>query len=129
MKTITEKYLPILILLIASVTMSSFAFAKNESNNLDHASLAVQYENLAREMKAKVEHQKDIIKNKPRSSYFGRNGQHIKKRVMSRIRKYEKAAIENLAKANFHTRNTAESGKTYEQTNKVKEKLNREQSL
>ena len=72
MKTVTEKYLTIFILLIASVSMSFSAFAKNESNNLDHAALAVQHENVARAMQAKVEQQKYIFKRKPRSSYFGK---------------------------------------------------------
>lgn len=138
MKTFTGKYLPIFILLFASVSISSSALAKNESNNLDHVALAVQYENVAREMQAKVEQQKDIFKNKPRTSYLGRNGQRIKKRVTSRIRKYEKAAVENLAKAEYHIKiaaqqagvdSVAKPGQINEQMNKAKKRLDAEKSL
>ena len=109
--------------------MSSIAFAKSESNDLDHSFLAAQYENLAKEMQAKAEQQKDIFKNKPRSSYFGKNGQSIQKRVKFRIHKYEEAATEYFAKAEYHTIAAAESGKAYEQINQVKEKLNAERTL
>jgi hypothetical protein len=138
MKTMTGKYLPIFFLLIASVSISSFAFAQNERNNHDHLALAAQYENVAKEMQAKVEQQKEIFNNKPRSSYLGRNGQRIVKRVTSRIRKYEEAAKENYAKAEYHIQiaaqqsgaeSVAKPGQANEQINKAKKRLNTESSL
>ena len=78
------------------------AFSSAQSSDYTHAALAKRYENLAAEMQTKAREQKEILKNKPRTSYFGRNGQHIKKRVAQRIRSYEKAAEINLAKAAAH---------------------------
>lgn len=139
MKTMTGKYLSIFFLLIASVSISSFAFAQNERNNRDHLALAAQYKNAAIEMQAKVEQQKEIFNNKPRSSYLGRNGQRIVKRVTSRIQKYEEAAKENFAKADYHTKiaaqqsgveSVAKPGQTSnEQFNKAKKRINTESAL
>lgn len=138
MKTISSKYFFIFIFTAACVLMSSFAFAKKEGGNLDHEALAVQYENLAKEMQAKVEQQKDIFKHKPRTSYLGRNGPRIKKRITARIRKYEKAASENLAKAEYHLLIAASQedrglvskpGRTDEQIDKAKKKFDSNQSL
>lgn len=138
MKTITGKYITILSILFAGALMSSSAIAYNENNNFDHAALAVQYENEAREMQTKVEQQQDILKNKPRTSYLGRNGHRIKKRVMARIQKYEKAAEENFAKADYHTKiaareagldSVAKPGQADGQINKAKKNLIEENSL
>lgn len=100
MKTETRKYFavfPALALLIASVSMNSFA-----SDVADHDVLAGQFESLAKEMQAKVAEQKDIFNHKPRSSYFGRNGQRVKSHVAYKIRKYEKAAADYLEQADYH---------------------------
>lgn len=147
MKTITGKYLTIFILLIASISMSFSAFAKNENNNLDHAALAVHHENVAKEMQAKAEQHKNTLKNKPRSSYFGRNAHRITKRITYRINKHEKAAEENLAKANYHTtiaaqragfeaiaqregfESVAQPGQANDQINKAKKNINGNKSL
>ena len=64
----------------------------------DEATLA----ELAKEMQAKIEEQKDIINHKPRTSYFGRNGQRIKSHIAYKIRKYEKAAAEYSEQAAYH---------------------------
>ncbi len=79
--------------------MSINAFA---SDNAKHDVLATQFENLAKEMQAKIEEQKDIINHKPRTSYFGRNGQRIKSHIAYKIRKYEKAAAEYSEQAAYH---------------------------
>lgn len=138
MKNITEKYFTIIIFLFASALMSSSAFAYKESGNLDHSALAVKYKNMAKEMEAKVEEQKDILKHKPRTSHLGRNGHRIKKRVMSRIQKYEKAAEENFAKADYHTKiaareagfePVAKPGQADGQINKARKSLIEEKSL
>lgn len=132
MKTFTGNYFAIISFLIASVFVSSSAVAYNDSNNLDHAALAVKHENMAKEMQTKIAEQQDILKNKPRTSHLGRNGHRIKKRVMSRIQKYEKAAEENFAKADYHTKiaaresgleSVAKPGQADGQINKAKKNL------
>ncbi len=104
MKTNIGKYLTALsisTLLIGGVSMNAFA-AQNNQEAYDHEVLARQYENLAKDMQAKVQEQVEAIKHKPRSSFLGRNGQNIKSHVAYKIQNYEKAAQENLAKAAYH---------------------------
>lgn len=96
-------------LLIACVPVTALSSTQNSHHN--HAALAEHYGNLAAEMQVKAQEQKEILKNKPRTSYFGRNGQHIKKRVAQRIHNYEKAAEINLAKAADHKRIAQEQAK------------------
>lgn len=141
MKTTARKICavyPILVLLIAGVSMNSFASSQNNTGNLDHKTLAAQHESLAKEMQAKVNEQKNILKNKPRSSHFGRNGQRIKSRVASRIHKYEQAATTHLAKADYHLavaakqtdqHTAAKPGQANEQINKAKKKLSTDKSI
>lgn len=108
MKTATKKSLLIfslLALLTFGVSMNSFA-----SDVADHEILANQFENLAKEMQAKIEVQKDIFNHKPRSSYFGRNGQRVKSHVTYKIHKYEKAAAEYSEQAAYHHAIAAEQG-------------------
>ncbi len=74
---------------------------QNDSD-FDHDALAKQYENLARDMQAKVREQKEVFKHKARTSRFGKHGKDIKPHVTYKIRKYEKAEQENLNKAAYH---------------------------
>ncbi len=100
MKTATKKsffILSLFVLLTFGVSMNSFA-----SDVVDHDVLAIQFKNLAQEMQAKIEEQKDIVNHKPRSSYFGKNGRNIKSHIAYKIRKYEKAAAEYLEQAAYH---------------------------
>ncbi len=109
MKTANKKsFLIFLLLTLLSfgVSMNSFASAV-----ADHEALANQFENLAQEMQAKVEEQKDIVNHKPRSSYFGKNGQNIKSHVAYKIRKYEQAAAEYLKQAAYHHKIATEQTK------------------
>lgn len=138
MKAFTGNYFAIISFLIASVLMSSSAVAYNDSDNLDHVALAAKHENMAKEMQTKISEQQDILKNKPRTSHLGRNGHRIKKRVMSRIQKYEKAAEENYAKADYHTKiaareagleSVAKPGQADGQMNKARKNLIKENSL
>lgn len=106
MKTATEKSFLIFLLftfLSFGLSMNSFASAAS-----DHEALANQFENLAQEMQAKVEEQKDIVNHKPRSSYFGKNGQNIKSHVAYKIRKYEEAVAEYLEQAAYQHKIAAE---------------------
>lgn len=103
MKSNTGKYVVIFsmfFLLAACAPMTKLSSGQNSDYN--HSVLAKYHENLAEDLQAKALEQKEILKNKPRTSYFGRNGQHIKKRVAQRIRSYEKAAETHLAKAATH---------------------------
>ena len=82
----TSRYLTIssaLVLLVASLSMNTWATeagygAQNNVSTHNHFALAEQYENLAKEMQAKATEQMEILEHKPRSSFFGKNGQHIK---------------------------------------------------
>ena len=96
MKTVTKKSFAIfslLTLLIFGVSMNSFAASAAE-----HDALASQFENLAKEMHAKV----DEISHKPSSSYFGKNARRNKSHAANKIRKYEKAASEYVEQAAYH---------------------------
>lgn len=118
MKTSIVKYfmiLPIFATLMMSMSVGTFAAGQkvransndNVSSNdaqVDHIALASQHENLAKEMQAKIQEQIEALNNKPRTSFFGRNGQHIRSHVAYKIRSYEKAVQENMAKAAYHTK-------------------------
>ncbi len=100
MKTTAQKtfaIFSILAFLILGVSANALA-----SGATDHDVLATQFENLAKEMKAKVAEQKEIGKHKPRSSYFGKNGQRIKSHIAYKIRKYEKIAADYMTQAAYH---------------------------
>ena len=96
-------------LLIACAPMTALSSTQSSENN--HVAVAKRYEDLAAEMQNKAQEQKEILNKKPRTSYFGRNGQHIKKRVAKRIRSFEEAAKLNLAKAADHRRIAQELAK------------------
>jgi len=100
MKTATKKslaFFSLLVFLAFGVSMNAVA-----TDVVNHEALASQYENLAQEMQAKVDEQKDIVNHKPRSSYFGKHGQNIKSHIAYKIRKYEKAAAEYSQQAAYH---------------------------
>ena len=102
MKAATKKSFVIFSLfafLILGVSMNSFAASAAE-----HNALASQFENLTKEMHAKV----DELSHKSRSSYFGRNAKRKKSRVTNKIRKYEKAAAEYAEQAAYHHQLAAE---------------------
>jgi hypothetical protein len=114
MQTVTKKRFviyPLLALLFVGLASNAFA-----ADAADHHVLANQYENLAQEMQAKVEEQKDIFNHKPRSSYFGRNGQRLKSHVMYKIQKYENAAEKYSQQAAHHNALAAGQGETKSMT-------------
>ncbi len=82
--------------------------AQNSRNDFDHDALAKQYDDLAREMEAKVQVQKEKYEHRPFSSYFSKNQWRIKSRLTYKIRKYKKAAQEYLGKAAYHQKIAAE---------------------
>ncbi len=83
-----------------SVTMSS-------DGTVDHVALATYYEKHADEMYARIEEQVEALSHKPKSSFFGKNGQNIKKHVEFKIHEFEKEAEDSLKKAVYH-KNMAE---------------------
>lgn len=112
------KYFAVLLtltLLVACATMDSRTSAQDiearhttqNGSDFDHDALAKQYEDLAKDMQAKVQEQKEIFKHKSRSSRFGKHGKNIKSHVAYKIQKYEKAAQENLDKAAYHRKTSA----------------------
>ena len=117
----TGKSLIIFSLLAFFVTagLSINVFASNEGVNmqsvnqsrssyLDHAAIAEQHKRLAREMQDKKEVQVEILRNKPSTSFLGRNGKYLKSRIVNKIQEYDQVARENLAKAAYHSAIAAE---------------------
>lgn len=104
----TEKFMVVSIVfafLTASLTMSSIVSAHNNAGGTNHQELANRYENLAREMQAKVQEQTEVLEvlnNRPHFSFFDKNGQDIKKYVFNKIHICDEAATEYLEKAAYH---------------------------
>lgn len=124
--------------------LSANTFASNEGVNmqpvnqahnsyLDHITIAKQHRRSAREMQDKKEIQVEILKNKPSTSFLGRNGQYLKSRIVNKIQEYDQAVRENLAKAAYHSaiaaeqasmNSSAQSGQTSDQLNKARIRSN-----
>ena len=146
----TGKYftvIPILALWIAGASFNSFASnddvkihdaTQNSNGNLNHSTLARQYDHLAKVMLNKVKEQEEILEHKPRTSFLGKNGQHIKSHIAYKIHRFEQAAQENFEKAAYHRVMAAEQGspksvtqsaQSENQINKVKIKSNKATDL
>jgi|GEM_PF-432429 len=120
MNTKLGKYflvLPILSLLVACAQMDQLAtqnadnmkIVQNAKTYSDHDNLASHYDNLAKEMVAKVEEKKISLEDyDDHSYYYGRQGQDFKSHTLANIRYYEEAAQEALQQANFHRKIAAE---------------------
>jgi low affinity Fe/Cu permease len=80
----------------------------NSQNGTDHKTLAQYYRHQVDTLQAKIEDQIDALNHKPRSSFFGRNGQHIKKHVEFKIHQYEMAIADSMEKAEYHQKMAAE---------------------
>ncbi len=82
----------------------------NQAGNsyVDHVAVAEQYRRLAGEMQTKRDEQVEILRNKPSTSFLGRNGKYLKSRIVNKIHEYEQVARENLAKAAYHSAIAAE---------------------
>ncbi len=76
--------------------------------DVDHKTQAQYYTSQANELQAKIEDQINALKHKPKSSFLGRNGQHVKKHVEFKIHQYEIAIADNLKKAEHHQKMAAE---------------------
>ena len=71
-------------------------------NDFDHDALAKEYEDLARDIQAKAQEQKEIYKQKSHYSHFGKHRKSAIFRITNKIRRYEKTAQESLDKAAYH---------------------------
>ncbi|MCC7135772.1 MAG: hypothetical protein IT528_05155 [Nitrosomonas sp.] len=142
----TEKSLTIFSLLafFLNIVLSANTFASNEGVNmqpvnqarssyLDHIAIAEQHRHLASKMQDKKEIQIEILKNKPSTSFLGRNGKYLKSRIVNKIQEYDQVARENLAKAAYHSaiaaeqasmNSSAQSGQMGNQLNKARIKSN-----
>lgn len=75
----------------------------------EHNKLAGYYDNLAKEMDAKVAQKKELLNDYDEHSYYyGRGGQDFKSHTEANLRYYEEAAGEALKKADFHRKIAAE---------------------
>lgn len=104
----TTKYfttLSIFAFMVIAMQVNSFAADQDVVN---HKALVHYFENEAKEMQAKIEEQKEALKHKPHSSFFGKHGQYIEEHVAYKISKYEKIAKKSLNKAAYHKKMAAE---------------------
>lgn len=114
------KYLvitPILLLLVACAQLGPV-----ESHNPDdrkvtqeaktpaeHSNLAIRYDELAKDMLAKVEEKKESLEEyEDHSYYYGRQGQDFKSHTQANIRYYEQAAADAARQADNHRKIAAE---------------------
>lgn len=136
MNTKLGKYLlvsPILFLVVACAGLSPLE-AQNADNKItaqnaktysEHDNLANYYDNLAKEMVAKVKEKKESLKEYDNHSYYyGRQGQDFKSHTIANIRYYDEAAKEASQQAAFHHKVAAELLKR-EYANKPAELLDR----
>lgn len=112
MKTSTAQNLVVLSLLaFILITLPVQTFAADQDavfdTTTDHSALAQDYKHQADVLQARIEDQVDALNHKPRSSFFGRNGQHVKKHVEFKIHQYEMAIADNLKKAEYHQKMAA----------------------
>lgn len=69
----------------------------------NHDALAQHYENIAREMQAKLKEQKKLLQEyEDHSYYYGRKGQDLKSHTSANIRYYKNSLKENLKEAAIH---------------------------
>ena len=101
MKSITaiKKYSLLIPAFLFSASISTAVFAHDDVN---HQALAAQYEAAAQVMQAKADEQIEILENKSRTSFLGRNGKTTKMRIAGKIHKFSEAAAEKLALADYH---------------------------
>ncbi len=107
----TAKYFTILSIfafMLITTQVSSLAASQDVVN---HEALAHFFEDEAKEMRAKIEEQKEALSHKPHSSFFGKHGQYIDEHVAYKINKYEKIEKESLNKAAYHKKKAAEQSK------------------
>jgi hypothetical protein len=90
--------------------------ARNHSNEIrnvelgsidsnDHRTVAKHYEDVAKEMKAKLEVQQELLqKYEEHTYYYGRKGQDLEAHTLANIRHLENSIKENMNEAAIHQR-------------------------
>ena len=69
----------------------------------DHRAVAKHYEDVAKELKAKLEAQKDQLEEYARHNYYyGRKGQNFRSHTQANIRHLENSIKENMDEAAIH---------------------------
>jgi len=97
-----QRFLRLLPLFALSLFASSVV-AQNEIAHNDHAALARHYENLAKEVEAKLQENKAIFEEyEAHTFYYGRQGQDLHSHTFTNIREYEKILKESLSNADLH---------------------------
>ena len=82
---------------LATQNADNMKIVQNAKTYSDHDNLASHYDNLAKEMVAKVEEKKISLEDyDDHSYYYGRQGQDFKSHTLANIRYYEEAAQEAL---------------------------------
>lgn len=80
----------------------------NNPGDVNHIALAQYYKGQADEYQAKIADEIEAVKNKPRTSRFGRNAKSFSQHVEFKLHQYEVAVEENLNKAAYHEKMAAE---------------------
>jgi hypothetical protein len=77
---------------------------EDESNRM-HEAVAKHYEDVAQDLQAKIQEQKQLLEQYESKSYiYGRQAQDLQSHAEALIRKYEEAAQANLKEAALHRR-------------------------
>ena len=70
-----------------------------------HEAVAKHYEDVARDLQAKIQEQKQLLEHYESKSYmYGRQAQDLQSHADALVRKYEAAAQANLKEAALHRR-------------------------
>ena len=82
---------------------------KSAKTYADHAKLAKQYQNTAKEKLTKVEEQKKLLQHYEEKSYlYGRQAQDKQSHTSALLHKYERTAEEDIKQAAFHRQMASE---------------------
>ena len=94
--------------LLAALGSSAFAFdvdsaIQNATTARDHEVVAKYYQDVAREMQAKRQEQKQLLEEYENHSYlYGRQAQDLQAHTQALARKYEKEAKASMKEAELH---------------------------
>lgn len=80
----------------------------SNQDNANHITLAKYYKEQAEEYQDKIAEEIEAVKNKPRTSRFGRNAKTFKQHVEFKLRQFHIAVEENLNKAAYHEKMAAQ---------------------
>lgn len=111
--------LPMLSILVACAQLSPMEERNMDSSKMvsiseaktsnDHENLANHYDNLAKEMAAKVEEKMALLEEyEDHSHYYGRRGQDYKSHTLANIRHYEQETTAAIQQAGYHRKIAAD---------------------